>query len=177
VLRWCVHLSLASSVLSLAINPSHPLWPSGWVYNKLDASARFHPLASRMKPYLLFRERSITGVDIVSAIPADEQSFVGLVGEDQPLLSLFQGNLENRHVLFLAPHATPQELIQQRARYIVVGAGANTFYPELCVYLAESGNYELVVSHDYVSRLSSGPQTWMLYRAVLGTNVPDLKLH
>jgi uncharacterized protein YozE (UPF0346 family) len=47
---------------------------------------------------------------------------------------------------------------------VIVGGGAEEQYPELCSYLEQSGDYELVLSHDYTSKLARGPETWKLFR-------------
>jgi hypothetical protein len=45
-----------------------------------------------------------------------------------------------------------------------VGGGGKEQYPELCGYVEQSGDYELVLSHDYTSKLVRGPEPWKLFR-------------
>ena len=47
---------------------------------------------------------------------------------------------------------------------MIVGGGADETYPEICDYLEKSGDYILVLSHDYTSKLIRGAETWKLYR-------------
>ena len=169
-LMWCVYFSLGSSLLVVILYPSHPLWPARWVQQELSGSPRFHRVAELMKPYLEYSERADTGEELMQAIPAEEHQVVVLVGDDRPLLPLFRPYSLHRELLFLPPHCTPEELQQAGARYVVVGGGAAVEYPELCSYLAKSGDYKLVKHRDYTSKLVRGPEAWLLYRVNDETN-------
>jgi hypothetical protein len=170
-LKCAMYLSLFSGLTVVILNPSHPLWPDHWVQQKLAHSPRFHHLAEQMNPYLEFSRRADTGESLMQQIPSDEHQVVVLVGDDRPLLPLFRPYLK-RQMLFLPPHATPKELNQLGARYVVVGGGAEVEYPELCDYLAKSGDYDLVMKRDYTSKLARGPEPWMLFCRHTGTNRP-----
>lgn len=175
-LKWCLYLSLSSSLVSVIFYPSHPLWPARWAQQELAATPRFQRLAERMNPYLKYSERAVTGEELMQAVPDDEPAVVVLLGEDRPLLPLFRPYSQKTRLLFLPPHATPRALNGLGARYIVVGGGADESYPELCTYLAQSGDYELVARRDYTSKLVRGPETWTLYRSVNLTNKPAVSL-
>ncbi|MEI9959633.1 MAG: hypothetical protein WDM76_00470 [Limisphaerales bacterium] len=177
-LKLCLYLCLFSSVVSLVFNPSRPLWPARFVQHELASSPRFDWLAKKIElSYLKIPERAITANDIVRAIPSGEKSVVAVVGDDRPLLSLFRPYSVRRKVLFLPPHSPPKELSQlavKGAHYVVVGGGAQLPYPELCEYLEKSGDYKLVISRDYTSKLVRGPETWKLYQLAESTNVAVL---
>jgi hypothetical protein len=162
-LKWGMYLSLGSSLMVVILNPSHPLWPARWMQQELAGHPRFHCLAEPLKAYLQFSERASTGEELMRAMPADEPQVVVLVGDDRPLLPLFRPYSLKRRLLFLPPHATPKELNQLGARYVVVGGGAEVEYPELCDFLAKSGDYQLVMARDYTSKLVRGPEPWKLF--------------
>lgn len=164
VLQACLWLGLCSSLLSLVLNPARPLWPAGWVQRALAESPRFSRLTKKMDLYLLVPERARTGEALVQAIPASEPAVAVLIGADQPLLPLFRPYSLGRDVLLLPPHAKQQELNRWQVNYVIVGGGAEELFLELCRNLEQSGDYELVISHDYTSKLSRGPETWKLYR-------------
>ena len=164
VLRASLYLCLAGSLLSIVLNPERPLWPASRVHETLAESPRFKKLAKIMEPYLLMPERARTGEALVQAMPDDEPAVVVLVGEDRPLLPLFRPYPLSRDVLLLAPHANQMELDRWQVNYAIVGGGAEESYPELCRYVEQSGDYELVASHDYTSKLSRGVETWKLFR-------------
>ena len=163
-LRLWVYLSLLSSWLSLILNPAHPLWPVHWVQQELARSPRWSSLADGLEPYLLFPERARTGQDLIQAIPAGEPVVVVLIKEDHPLLPLFYPWPTRHKLVLLPPQATIRELNRTGARYVIVGGGADDVYPELCSYLEKSGDYSLVLDHDYTSKLTRGPETWKLYK-------------
>jgi hypothetical protein len=117
-----------------------------------------------MEPYLLMPERARTGETLVQAIPRDEPAMVVLAGEDRPLLALFRPYSLGRNVLLLAAHANQGELNRWQVNYVIVGGGAEEQYSELCRYMEQSGDYELVLSHDYTSKLVRGAETWKLFR-------------
>jgi hypothetical protein len=164
VLRASLYLCLASSLLSIVLNPERPLWPANRVHQALAEAPRFKRLAKIMEPYLLMPERARTGETLVQAIPRDEPAMVVLAGEDRPLLALFRPYSLGRNVLLLAAHANQGELNRWQVNYVIVGGGAEEQYPELCRYMEQSGDYELVLSHDYTSKLVRGAETWKLFR-------------
>jgi len=164
VLRAGLYLCLASSVVSLVLNPERPLWPARQVHRALAEVPRFQRLAKVMEPYLLVPERARTGEALVQAIPSDEPAVVALVGEDRPLLALFRPYSLARDVLLLPPHANQRELNCLQVNYVITGGDAEAFYPELCRYLEQSDVYELVARHDYISKLACGAETWKLFR-------------
>jgi hypothetical protein len=168
------YVCLVSSLVTLIFNPARPLWPAGWTHETLAASPRFAKLADRMKPYILFPERAHTGESIVRAIPENERQIVVLIGDDRPLLPLFYPYSLGRKVVLLLPQATPDDLNKTRINYVVAGGASEETYPELCHYLEQSSDYTLVLSTEYVSKLSRGPETWKLYRrkSVATTEVP-----
>lgn len=164
VLRASLYLCLASSLLSLVLNPERPLWPASRIQRTLAETPRFKGLAKAMEPYLLMPERARTGEALVQVIPGDEPAVVVLIGEDRPLLALFRPYSLGRDVLLLAPHADQRELNRWQVNYVIAGGGAIEQYPELCGYLKQSGDYELVFSRDYTSKLVRGAETWKLFR-------------
>jgi hypothetical protein len=175
-LKWSLYLSLFGSLISIIFYPSHPLWPARWLQRELASTPRFHRPAEKMEPYLQYSERAVTGEELMQSVPANEPSVVLLVGEDRPLLPLFRPYSRKRAMLFLPPHATPQALSDLKSRYVVIGGGADEAYPELCDYLAKSGNYKLVIKQDYTSKLVRGPEPWLLYRLTNLTNIPPVSL-
>lgn len=174
VAGWCVmrettlkiffSLSFASSIVALVFNPSHPLWPVHSVQRQLAASPRFQQIAKKLNAYILFSERASAGDDIIQAIPADEKEFAALVHGDRPMLALFRPYSLHRKVDFLPAEAEPGELKRLNVRYVVVSGAANEDYPKLCDYIEKSGDYELVVSRDYISKVAVGAEPWKLYR-------------
>ena len=164
VLRAALWLCVCSSLLSLVLNPERPLWPAGRVQQALAGSPRFNWLAKKMKLYTLVPERARAGEALVQAIPASEPAVAVLVGEDRPLLPLFRPYSLERDILLLPPHAVQRDLNRWQVNYVIVGGGAAEQYPELCSYLEQSGDYELVLSHDYTSKLVRGAETWKLFR-------------
>jgi len=64
----------------------------------------------------------------------------------------------------LLPHANQRELNCLQVNYVITGGDAEAFYPELCRYLEQSGDYELVGRHDYISKLAGSAETWKRFR-------------
>jgi hypothetical protein len=64
----------------------------------------------------------------------------------------------------LPPHASPRELNRLNVNYVVVGGGAEEYYPELCAYLGQTNDYHLVDSRAYTSKLARGAELWKLYQ-------------
>ena len=164
VLRAGLWFCVCSSLLSLVLSPERPLWPARRTQQVLAGSPRFSWLAKKMELYTLVRERAQTGKALVQAIPTSEPAVVVLAGGDEPLLALFRPYALGRDVLLLPPHAVQLDLNRWQDNYVIVGGGAAEQYPELCRYLEQSGDYELVISHDYTSKLAVGAETWKLFR-------------
>jgi hypothetical protein len=164
VLRAGLWLCVCSSLLSLVLTPERPLWPACRAQQALAGSPRFSRLAKKMELYILVPERARTGEALVQAIPASEPAVAVLVGEDRPLLPLFRPYSLRRDVLLLPPHAVQRDLNRWLVNYVIMGGGAAGYYPELCNYLEQSGDYELVISHDYTCKLVRGAETWKLFR-------------
>ena len=164
VLRASLWLCLCSSLLSLVLSPERPLWPACRAQQALAESPRFNWLAKKMEPYTLVPERARTGEVLVQAIPASEPAVVVLVGGDRPLLPLFRPYSLGRDILLLPPHAVQRDLNRLPVNYVIMGGGAAEQYPELCSYLEQSDDYELVISRDYTSKLVRGAETWKLFR-------------
>jgi hypothetical protein len=169
-LQWSLYLSLASGVVSVMAAPSHPLWPAKWAQAELAGSPRFEKFAAPIKIYRQFSERATVGEDLMRAIPESERGAVALICQDHPLLPLFRPYALNRELLFLPPHSSPADLNHLAANYIVTDAWAAQEFPELCNYLEKSGDYELAGQRDYTSTLSSGAETWKLFRRAGLTN-------
>jgi hypothetical protein len=159
-----IYLSLLSSCASLILDPAQPLWPVGRVQQELAKSPRFGKWADKLKPYMLFPERSRAGRDLVQAIPNSERVVVVLIGEDHPLLPLFYPYPSDRKLVLLPANATVEELNKVTDNYVIVAGGADGAYPQLCSYLEKSGDYTLVLSHDYTCKLTRGSETWRLYQ-------------
>jgi hypothetical protein len=164
VLRAGLWLCVCSSLLSLVLSPERPLWPARRAQQALAESPRFGWLAKKMELYTLVPERARTGEALVQAIPASEPAVAVLAGGDEPLLALFRPYSLGRDVLLLPPHAVQRDLDRWQVNYVIVGGGAKEQYPELCGYLEQSGDYELVISHDYTSKLAVGAEIWKLFR-------------
>ncbi len=164
VLRAGLWLCLCSSLLSLVLSPERPLWPACRAQRALAESPRFNWLAEKMELYTLVTERARTGEALVQAIPDSEPAVGALVGVDRPLLPLFRPYSLGRDVLLLPRHASQRDLNRRQVNYVIVGGGAEVEYPELCGYLEQSGDYELVLSRDYTSKLVRGAETWKLFR-------------
>ena len=47
---------------------------------------------------------------------------------------------------------------------MIVGGGAEGHTRNFAAYLEQSGDYELVLSHDYTSKLVRGAEPWELFR-------------
>jgi hypothetical protein len=158
------YLSLLTALTALILNPSLPLWPSNLAHQELSRSGRLSWLLSKLDPYFTFSARATTAREIVDAIPASEKQFAALVGNDRPLLPLFRPYSTGRKVCFLPPHASPRELNRLNVNYVVVGGGAEEYYPELCAYLGRTNDYHLVDSRAYTSKLARGAELWKLYQ-------------
>jgi hypothetical protein len=117
-----------------------------------------------MELYTLVPERARTGEALMQAIPVSEPAVMVLAGGDEPLLALFRPYSLRRDVLLLPPHAVQRDLNHWQVNYVIVGGGAEEPYPELCSYVEQSGDYELVINHDYTSKLAIGADTWKLFR-------------
>jgi hypothetical protein len=161
-LAW--YACLLNALFLLTFNPERPLWPTKWLDRKLDEVPRFHWLDQLLQPYYHFSERATAGEDLVQMLPAGEVEIVVLTGGDRPLLPLFRPYFSGRKVILLPRHTKPEKLYGQTANYVIVGGMADRTYPELCNYLEKTDDYTLVLSHDYISVLSVGPETWKLYR-------------
>jgi hypothetical protein len=164
VLQAGLYLCLASSLLSLVLSPERPLWPACRVQRALAGSPRFNGLAKKMELYTLVPERARAGEALVQAIPDSEPAVAALIGEDRPLLPLFRPYSLGRDVLLFPPHAVQRDLNRWQVNYVIVGGGAEEKYPELSSYVEQSGDYELVIRHDYTSKLIRGVETWKLFR-------------
>jgi hypothetical protein len=164
ILRTGVYLCLLSSCTSLILDPAQPLWPVGRMQQMLAKSPRFGEWADKLKLYMLFPERARAGRDLVRAVPDSERVLVVLIGDDHPLLPLFYPYPNDRKLVLLPAHATARELNEVADNYVIVTGGSAGPYPELCDYLEKSGDYTLVLSHVYTSKLSRGPETWKLYQ-------------
>ena len=158
------YLSLLSALTALILNPARPLWPSQWAHNELDRSVRFNWLDSKLEPYFKFTERATTARELITRIPLKEKQFVVLAGDDRPLLPMFRPYDSGRKVLFLSNHSAPDSLNQLAVNYVIIGGGAEDDFPELCAYLRQTNDFELIESRDYTSKLKRGAETWQLFR-------------
>ena len=171
------YLSLLTALTALILSPSHPLWPSRWVHEQLASSEKLGWLDAELEPYFTYSERATTAREIIDAIPMSEKQFVVLVGGDRPLLPLFRPYSSGRKIIFMPPYARSSDLNKLDVNYVVIGGGASDFYPELCFYLQHQTNaYQLVISHDYTSKLARGPESWQLYQRIpnLNTNLSSV---
>lgn len=164
ILRVGLYLCLVSSVLSLVLNPERPLWPARQIHQTMTGMPHFKRLAKVIEPYLLVSERARSGETLVQAIPDNEPALIMLAGKDNPLLALFRPYSLGRDVLLFAPHTDQRGINHWQVNYVIVGGGAEEYYPELCRYLEQSGDYEQVARHDYTSTMACGAETWKLYR-------------
>ena len=159
--QWAVAACLVGSLLILVSDPSRPLWPAEWVHRQLERTGHRN-LAEKMAPYLEIPTRTRVARELVELIPPEEPVLLGLIAEDRPILPLMWPARHYRVVL-LNEQATLADLQATHSNYVLVSGGAREFYPELCQYLAASGQYEPVKAQDYVSKLLRGPETWTLY--------------
>jgi hypothetical protein len=149
------------------MEPSRPLWPAQWTYNKLLESPRTARFAAKLDSYFRIPERAHAGEALVQAIPASERQVLVLEGDDWPLLPLFRPYSLGRDVLLIPLHSTSKKLDELGVNYVIVGGGGAEYYPELCRYLDSEGSaFQAVMTRDYVSRVSRGGEPWTLYRRI-----------
>ncbi len=167
-LTIALYATLLSCICALILNPSRRLWPADTVHDALAAagSPKLRKLADLMQPYLMIPDRATTGVEIMQAIPDSEEKVLALVAMDRPLWPLFSASSVDRRFLFLRPHASPAELEKLGANYVVLGGPVESDYEQICSYLNESEQYQLVLSREYTSKLARGSEVWKLYRKV-----------
>lgn len=161
-LRMATLLSLSGCVIALVMTPERPLWPVGWV--RATAERLGHPaIAHNLQIYQQVAERRKAGSDLMDAVPASETRLVALVADDHPLLTLLW---PPRHfqVELLDDDTTLDSFKKLNTTTVLTSGAANHSFPEICRYLEQSGDYERVLTHDYISKLTLGPETWSLYR-------------
>jgi hypothetical protein len=174
-LRIGVCLCMCSSLASLIVNRDRPLWPVHFVQRIVAESPRFKRLERALDLYLLESKSAETGDEIVAAVPRDEPGMVALLAH--PELSLFDPFPSKRKVLFLPQNATVRELKMLQVNYVIVDGRSRDQFPQLYRYVEQSGDYELVLSHDYAHYArTEGAQlkveTWKLYRRKVLLPVP-----
>jgi hypothetical protein len=178
-LKLWFYFSLLSAVTAIVLTPGRPLWPAIFVHEHLLASEKFRKFADVLEPYFKYSERAQTAREIIAAVPQSEREFVVLVGEDRPLLPLFRPYNTGRKVVFLPRNARTADLKELNVNYVIIGGGAQDYYPELYEYIKQSGEYHLVKSQDYTSKLSRGAETWQLYlrNENSNSNTPAVSAH
>jgi hypothetical protein len=92
---------------------------------------------------------------------------------------LFRPYNTGRKVVFLPRNARTADLKELNVNYVIIGGGAQDYYPELYEYIKQSGEYHLVKSQDYTSKLSRGAETWQLYlrNENSNSNTPAVSAH
>lgn len=172
LLRAATLLSLLGCMTGLMMTPERPLWPVGWA--RATAERLGHPaIARNLLLYQQVAERRIAGSDLLNAVPSEETRLVALVADDHPLLTLFW---PPRHfqVELLDDDTTLEAFRRMNVSTVLTSGAANYCFPEICRYLEQSGDYEKVLSHDYISKLALGPETWSLYhRKATALKSPD----
>jgi hypothetical protein len=162
-LKLGFYFSLLSALTALVLTPGRPLWPARFAHEHLIASEKFRKLNDVLEPYFKYSERAQTAREIIAAVPQSEREFAVLVGDDRPLLPMFRPYNTGRKVDFLPRDARPEDLKQLNVNYVIVGGGAEEFYPQLCAYLKQGGDFHVETNHDYTSKLTRGAETWILY--------------
>ena len=166
-LKFATGLSLCSAIMALVLTPSCPLWPAKWFHAKLKAHDPNGRMIQFMEPYFLFPERAYTARELVEAIPQTEQQFLVLAGFDRPLLPLFWPYNSGPKLSFLPPNAMPEEMEWLKVNFVVVGGGAEEFYPQLIDYLQKSRRFRLLDTRYYTSKIQRGAEPWLLYQRII----------
>ena len=166
-LRWSMWLSLLTAVTALVLEPSRPLWPAQSIRQAMQNSPRFAAWATKLDSYFLVPERAHAGEALVRAMPETEPQVLLLVGDDWPVLPMFQPYGLKRKVIMMPLHSSPQKIEELGINYVIVGGGGSAFYPELYEYLTNEPNlFELVMTRNYTCKLMRGPEPWTLYRRI-----------
>ena len=133
----------------------------------MQASPRLAGLATKLSTYFMIPARARVGEDLMRAIPDRERKVLVLVGDDWPLLPLFRPYGRGHDVLLLPLHSTLAKLDDLGVNDLIVGGGGAGFYPELYAQLTNSPqSFQVIMTSNYVSKLSRGPEPWVLYRRV-----------
>jgi hypothetical protein len=166
-LCWGMWLSLLTAVAAIVFEPSRPLWPAQWTFQRMASDPRCAGLAAKVESYFQVGERAHAGEDLVRAIPENEPQVLVLAGDDWPLLPMFRPYSLRRVVRLIPAHSAPKKLDDLGVNYVIVGGGGPDAYPELCGYLAGgTGTFQRVMTRNYISRLVRGAEPWTLYRRV-----------
>lgn len=163
-IQLCCWLAIATGVATMATNPSSPLWPSHRLQN-LVAEQGKTGLAAKLKQYNDYRERSQTGVGILSEVPEGET--VGLlIRQVTPVAPLWYGNW-SRNRLEYAHSTPPDEFQESGTRWLLVGENVDEQFPEIVDRFTRLPGWKPVASRSYRPYLSQGPETWTLFERSL----------
>jgi hypothetical protein len=88
---------------------------------------------------------------------------LALVSEDRPLLPLLWPPHHFR-IELVDDDTTLTAFKAMNPTTVLAGGATRSAFPEICRYLEESGEFECLGSHPYISKLADGPEIWSLYR-------------
>jgi hypothetical protein len=164
MVKILMSLAALSSCLVMVLAPEKPLWPAKTALAWLETHRLNDAITATMTRYVMFRERSVAGADLMQMVPVDA-TIIAVMGGGEPLLQLWKPYDGKRRVLFLQPGERLEHERLTGADFVLVG-GIGYELHEHVIDELKSGKtrYSEVASQQYISQLQRGPQEWTLYK-------------
>lgn len=153
-------IAMLAGVVTLVLNPSHPLWPCDITESFLRKHR--YPLADKLGTYNLFRQRALTGKGILEGVPRGATVAV-LVRQITPITNLWRPDWRAHEIRFVHNLGTA-EFEKKDTDWLIICDKAVEQFPESSnAYRRLAEEWQMVRRIEYRPTIQQGSEAWTLY--------------
>ncbi len=153
---------VGSALFSIAVSPSHPLWPAKTL------AAKQQKFQNHFSRYLNLQLKPYAGISVVNAVPENAAEIGIMAVGDQSLIRLWEHRNPDTRVRFLPSRTSADDLARQGPEWFILIAAdsgsPSALFGKLAADLRTDSRFESVVSDCFVAISARGPELWTLYR-------------
>lgn len=148
-------------LLSMALNPSCPLWPSDTIEQAFK-DRNITQLSAEVAKYNNYRKRSNTGAGILDEVPKGEPIGV-LIRQVTPMINLWTPDWRDHRIIFVH-EMKPEEIQAADFEWLVVTQKSKEDYPQLFESFTNSPIWKKSKETKYLPNITQGAETWSIYQ-------------
>ena len=156
-------------LLSMALNPACPLWPSNTI-EEVCKNQNISTFSQKLNSYNNYRKRADTGLGMLDQIPNGDNVGV-LVRQVTPIINLWMPDWKAHRISFI--HLMkPEEVKAGDFEWLLIADKAREQFPDYYNSLINMPGWKIIKQKDYLSNIKQGPETWTLYHKIQSFPVP-----
>jgi hypothetical protein len=160
-------ITVGCAFFSIAVSPSHPLWPTKTI------AARLPKFEQGFSRYINPQKKPYAGISAVNIVPLDAPEIGIMAVGDHSLIRLWDQRNPSIKVRFLPSQTSTDDLARKGPEWFILIAAdpesPDALFGKLAVDLRTDTRFERVFSDQFVAVGARGPEQWLVYRRTMNS--------